>query len=78
MFLRTYSDRLRYHNDQQHLLFSSPSMSPSGLSSGNPTPLKPLYEHEEESSTGYQHKGIFEDHENIKVASDEDAVRSQS
>ncbi|EAT78137.1 hypothetical protein SNOG_14597 [Parastagonospora nodorum SN15] len=49
-------------------------MSPSGLSSGNPTPLKPLYGHEEESFTGYQHRGLFEDHENIKVALNEDAI----
>jgi hypothetical protein len=64
-----------HDHDQQHLL--SPSMSSPGLSSGHPSPLKPLHLVTYEQNHAYHHEQTFEDYENLKDATHEDAVRAK-
>ncbi len=62
--------------DQQRLL--SPGMPSPGYSSGQPSPIKPLHLVDASGATHYQHAPSFDDFDNVKVASKEDAVRKVS
>jgi hypothetical protein len=53
----------------------STSMSSPGISFEKPSPLKHLHWVGHKQCTGYQHTTTFEDYENLKEASNEDAVR---
>jgi hypothetical protein len=77
MASNSYYNRLRYSNDQPHLLSSFHSMPSPGFSSGHPSPLKPLHLLKE-GPTGYQHTATFHDYENLKEASYEDIVHLQN
>jgi hypothetical protein len=70
-----YNSRIHVSHDddqQQHLL--SPNMSSPGLSSGHPSPLKPLHLLSVQE-TPYQHQSHdIEDLNHFKDASNQDAV----
>jgi hypothetical protein len=65
-----------HDHDQQHLL--SPSMSSPGLSSGPPSPLKPLHLLSPKHNPGYNQTLNFTDPDLLKHASNEDAVHPLS
>lgn len=62
-------------HDRQHLL--SPNMSSPGFSSGQPSPLKPMYALSMEQNHGYEPTPNLDDIENLNKANYEDLVRSR-